>query len=360
MKVMITGGTGFIGHNLVLDLLQTTDWEFVVVDMHTYAGDADKLTESPRYDPRRVKIITHDLRKPFDIIIDPIKRLKSYPDVIFNLASNSHVGTSITDPVPFIQSNVAIMTTMLEYAREAKPRLFIQFSTDEVYGPAPQGIDFTEWSTILPSNPYSASKAAQEAIAISYWRTYGVPVVITNCMNVIGPGQYPEKFVPMVIEKLLRWGEHVPVHAELMPDPSPQQFCVKCMSGIHQDNQHGTWEAGSRFYTHVSNVSSALQFITEMDSPMMFPAADRPDRYNIVGNEEVKNDALVDMVAELLGVEPLKTYVDFHAERPGHDRRYALDGNKLEELGWTPPISFYEGLKTTVEKAMKELEREPG
>lgn len=324
MNVLVTGGTGFIGHNIVLDLLEATGWTFTVVDAHRYSGLPGKLTSDPRFDEWRVRMVAHDLTKPFDA---PGGR----PDVIINLASNSHVDSSITDPVPFVMDNVAMTLNVLEYARVVKPRLFIQFSTDEVYGAAPPHLDFGEWSIILPSNPYAASKAAQEAIAISYWRTYDVPLVITNTMNVMGPRQHPEKFIPKTVQHLLR-GEPMTVHAERVGD---------------------RWRAGSRFYTYVSNISDALRFLMwkyEEGVPLHHTSS-RPDRFNIVGDREVYNDEMVDLIADILGVESLKTYVDFHGSRPGHDRRYALSGAKLRDAGWEPPVSFEDGLRLSVKDA---------
>ena len=357
LDVMVTGGTGFIGHNVVLDLLEWTDWTFTVVDAHTYAGLPEKLTNDPRFDPERVNVVTWDLTKSLvqaEGQAGP-PGLKS-PDIIYNIASNSHVDNSISDPVPFITDNVALMVNMLEYARIVKPKLFIQFSTDEVYGAAPDGVDFKEWSAILPSNPYSASKAAQEAIAIAYWRTYDVPLVITNTMNVLGKRQHPEKFVPKTVEYLLE-GKPMTVHAEYVVTHD-HRSCSLCQRGA-DDHDKGEWQAGSRFYTFVTNISSALKFLTErmgLLGVQQFPHADRPERFNIVGDREVKNDEMVRLVAEIIGVPAHMDYVDFHGSRPGHDRRYALDGEALERAGWRPPVSFEEGLKMTVEDSMPKVE----
>ena len=328
--VMVTGGTGFVGHSVVLDLLEWTDWTLTIVDSNRHSVIPGKLTDDPRWDDSRVNMHSHNL-------VDPLRTIQLFPkpDMIFNIASNSHVDNSMVEPAPFIKENVALVVNMLEYASEVRPRLFIQFSTDEVYGAAPEGVNFKEWSTILPSNPYSASKAAQEAVAISYWRTFGVPLIITNTMNVIGPNQHPEKFVPKTVQHLLE-GRPMPVHAQFVED-----------DGIPGG---GVWQAGSRHYTYVSNISSALQFLSKI-TPAIYGThgVDRPDRYNVVGDREVKNDLMVDMIADVLGVPSLKEYVDFHGTRPGHDRRYALDGSKLTELGWTPPYSFEEGLRRSVE-----------
>jgi dTDP-glucose 4,6-dehydratase len=214
---------------------------------------------------------------------------------------------------------------MMEFAREIKPEVFLQFSTDEVYGVAPQGVNHKEWATILPSNPYSASKACQEAIAISYWRTYGLPLIITNTMNLLGQTQDSEKY-PAQLQRKITNGEEVVVH--------------------------GTAESiGSRFYLHARNASDAVLFILKNLPPTIYKenSTHVPDRYNIVGDIELNNLELAEMVAKILG-KPLKyRFDDFHKNRPGHDRRYALDGSKLKNLGWKAPQSFEESLRQTIE-----------
>jgi dTDP-glucose 4,6-dehydratase len=214
---------------------------------------------------------------------------------------------------------------MLEFARECKPELFLQFSTDEVYGQAKKGEYHKEWDPIKGSNPYSASKACQEALAIAYWRTYGVPVIITNTMNIYGQYQDKEKFVPLVIDKVMK-GETVMIHG-------------------YPDKQ----EAGTRFYLHARNIASAVQYIVENVQAKPYPEIDKPERFNVVGEVEMDNLTLAKKIAELLGKELKYEIVSFHASRPGHDLRYALDGQKLKDYGFNYPISFYESLKTTVE-----------
>jgi dTDP-glucose 4,6-dehydratase len=312
---LISGGTGFIGHHLIDYLLDETDWRLTALDSLTYAGNPDKV----RLDPR-LRIVYHDLRAP----LDPERT--GPVDYVFNLASSSHVEHSITAPAPFIANNVAIATTMLDWARQVMPELFIQFSTDEVYGPAPEGIEHAEWSTILPSNPYAASKAAQEAIAIAYWRTYDVPLVITNTMNVFGENQHPEKFVPKVAEHV-RVGAAVPIHGEQV---------------------NGEWRSGSRHWVYARDVAEAMHFIATHVMPERYPSTDRPTRYNVVGTEEANNYDLASRIADVLGKPLHVEWVDFHRTRPGHDRRYALDGRKLAQRGWTPRIGVTEGLRRTV------------
>jgi dTDP-glucose 4,6-dehydratase len=253
-------------------------------------------------------------------------------DYIWNLASESHVDRSITDPRPFIENNVRLAITMLEYARLARPEVFIQVSTDEVYGPAPEGVDFPEWSPIVPSNPYSASKAAQEAIAISYWRTYSVPLIITNTMNLIGERQDTEKFIPSTIAK---------VHADKIVT-------------VHGNEQ----EIGSRFYIHARNHADALLFLTNAVKPALFDrdTVDKPDRFNVRGEREVNNLEMAEMIADILGKKLKYQFLDFHRERPGHDPRYALDDKKLRDLGWTPPLPLFESLERTVSWTLRNPE----
>jgi dTDP-glucose 4,6-dehydratase len=240
---------------------------------------------------------------------------------IFNVASESHVDRSITDPGPFIENNVRLITNVLEIAKVIRPHAVLQVSTDEVYGPAK--VDHPEWSPILPSNPYSASKACQEAIAFSYWRTYGVPVMITNTMNIFGEMQDPEKFVPKIMRSLLR-GDTIPVHVSADGIP------------------------GSRYYLHARNQADALVHLAMNVDQMPYPKADRPPRYNVVGDREVDNVEMVHLIAELMGVKPKISKVDFHTSRPGHDLRYGLDGSKIRDFGWKAPKTFEESMRTTV------------
>jgi dTDP-glucose 4,6-dehydratase len=247
------------------------------------------------------------------------------------VASLSHVDDSIADPVAFTRNNVDIALSVLEYAREAAPAHLIWVSTDEVYGPAVAGQAHPEWAPVLPSNPYSASKAAQEAIAIAYWRTYGIPVTITNTMNLIGERCGPEKYLPTLIRKINR-GEKVTVHGR-------------------------RGNIGSRYYLHARNQADALLYILRNLPPAMFPAhaapgsreASRPDRFNIVGPDRISNLQLAQMVADILGKQLRYELEDFHATRPGHDPHYGLDGSKLTVLGWKPPIPFRESLAKTVQ-----------
>ena len=332
-RLLLTGAAGFVGHHTLAHLLKTTDWEIVVTDSFRHFGISSRLRavfeELPQY-RSRVKVVTHDLSTP----IDQVTR-NEFGEIhyIINMASASHVDRSILDPRPFVENNVALQMTMLEFARQLPSlEIFLHISTDEVYGPAPLGNDHAEWSEIIPSNPYSASKAAQEALAISYWRTFDIPVVISNTMNIIGERQDVEKFVPLTISKLLQ-GEKVPVHAKEKP---------------------GGWVAGSRFYLHARNQADALRFIilNTTKSPLRYSEGLlRPERFNVRGEVEIYNDDMVELIAELMRLGDKGghvKYVNVEGTRPGHDLRYALTGDKLSSMGWSPPVPLRESLDRTI------------
>lgn len=322
MRVLITGAGGFVGSHVLIHLLHNTDWDLILMDSFKHRGKTDRITQQldvshPEY-LGRIEVVTHDLKVPFSKQM--IKNLGKV-DYILSIASESHVDRSITDPRDFVENNVSLILTLLEYAKDNPVKKFIQISTDEVYGPINEG-GHKEGSPHRPSNPYSASKAAQEDICYSYWRTYRVPVIITNTMNIIGELQDTEKFIPMVIKKLLS-DETVTVHAS------------------------AEGEIGSRFYLHARNQADALMFLLKNHTPAMYPAEDL-DRFNIVGNEEIDNLDLAQRIAAIVG-KPLKyELVDFHSSRPGHDLRYGLDGSKIYEMGWTSPVAFEESLERTV------------
>lgn len=326
-RVLLTGAGGFFGSHLLRHLMVNTDWEFVCPCSWVHKGTPERLENAiDGLDKDRVMVITHDLTAPFT---STTKKRIGKIDIILNIASNSHVNRSITDPKEFVLGNNALAFNMLEFARECKPEVFLQFSTDEVYGAAPEGVDFPEWSTIIPSNPYSASKACQEAVAISYWRTYNVPVIITNTMNLFGETQDEEKYTAQLIKKINN-KELVTVHG-------------------------AEGNIGSRFYLHARNGADAVYFILKNLPPKLYNEGENqvPDRYNIVGDVEMDNLELAKLVANMMGEELEYTLTDFHFGRPGHDRRYALDGAKLKALGWQAPMEFEDSLKKSIEWTLK-------
>jgi len=322
MKVLITGGAGFIGSHVVEHFLKNTDWDIVVLDKLNYASNGyDRLRDIEVFDEKRVKIFTPDLQEPLsEGLVQEIGKV----DCIINMASESHVDNSILNPVNFILNNVKLTINMLEYARKIKPKKFIQFSTDEVYGTAPEGVNYKEGDRFNSGNPYSASKACQEVICQAYANTFQLPIVITNTMNVIGERQHPEKFVPLVINKILN-NETVFIHSN--PDKT---------------------KAGSRFYIHARNVAEALRFIIENTTETLDKIDASKGKFNIVGERETDNLELAQIIAKFLEKELKYEFTNFHQSRPGHDLRYALDGSKLKNLGFTYPKTLEESLKKTI------------
>lgn len=325
-RVLLSGAGGSIGIHVLDHLMLNTGWEVICTDSFAHKGYFDRISQTLDHNPHwreRISSITHDLTTQFSY--REIEKLGKI-DHIINLASRADVWESVDDPVPFVKNNVDIALTMLELARVLKPESFIQFSTDEVYGPSDIGQGHAEWDTILPSNPYSASKACQEAIAISYWRSYGVPVIITNTMNNFGQFQGSAKY-PVIIQKKLMAGEEIEVH-------------------VSSDGQIGT-----RHYIHSRNTADAVLFILRnLPAHSHEPGTrDRPDRYNVVGDAHMNNLELAQSIAKLMD-KPLKyKLVDFHTQQPGHDVHYGLDGSKLAGLGWKSPVSFEKSMKDTVD-----------
>jgi len=323
-KIVITGGAGFVGSHVVEHFLKNTDWDIIVLDKLTYASSGlDRLRDIKAFDENRVKMFLFDLQKPITVgVASEIGNV----DYIINLASESHVDNSIKDPVNFIENNVKLVLNMLEWSRVLKGlKKFIQFSTDEVYGTAPEGVNYKEGDRHCSGNPYSASKDCQESICRAYANTYGVPINITNAMNIIGERQHPEKFVPICIRKILNH-EKIQIHA----------------------NEDLT-ESGKRHYLHARNIAQALQFILEKTDEKLDKVDSSKGCWNIVGDTEISNDKLAIMIGEILGVEPYIELISWHKSRPGHDLRYALFGKKLKDAGFSYPIDF----EKTLEKIVK-------
>jgi dTDP-glucose 4,6-dehydratase len=324
MDVLLTGASGFVGSHTLRHFLLNTDWNIVCPVTFRHKGMQDRIALAMSGidgAENRVKLVRCDISYPISNIT---KNDIGHIDYVFNIASESHVDRSISEPGPFIINNVSLICNMLDWAKEVGVKKFIHVSTDEVYGPAAAGHDHKEWEDLyLPSNPYSASKAAQESIAFSYWRTYGMPIAITNTMNIIGEMQDPEKFVPMVIKKVLA-GEEVTIHGST-------------------DGQ-----IGSRFYLHARNQSDALLHISSMDFKT-YGESSLPLKYHVVGEKEVSNLEMAELIAEMLGKKLNYKVVDFHSARPGHDLRYGLDGTKLANTGWKHPISLEDSLSKTVD-----------
>lgn len=342
-RVLITGIGGFIGsHFLEYFLREHPAWTIIGLDSFMHKGTYTRLNDIEGYDHDRVRVFYHDLATPIDDVLaaklasyNPLADKKPF-DYIFNLASDSHVDRSITDPIGCWLNNTRIISSILEYARKAAPEKFFHISTDEVYGdyqetdPACRG--HVEWDVIMPSNPYSASKAAQEALAIAYWRTYEVPVILCNTMNNIGERQDHEKFLPRLIRQVMQ-------------------------NGVVQVHTDDNGKCGSRVYLDAQNHASALSFLTTKAHNVYNGGKedDRPSRFNVCGRTEFTNLELAQKVAHILGKELQYGLVCVHGQRPGYDKRYLLDGRKLHEEGWSPDYQIDE----TIRRIIRHIQKNP-
>ena len=326
-RILITGGAGFIAHHVVSKILLTTDWEVVTLDRLDFGGNLNRLSEVvksfPKKDQKRVKVVYHDLKAELN---PEITATIGKIDYISHLAAGSHVDRSITHPLEFVKDNVLGTAHILDFARKIDTlEMFAYFSTDEIFGPAPKGINYKENDRYNSTNPYSATKAGGEELVVAYENTYGLPAFITHTMNVFGERQNPEKYIPMVIKKV-RDAEKVTVHANA-------QKTV----------------AGSRHYIHAEDVAEALLFLFNYDISSIDPdeSGAKCQKFNIVGKDEIDNLQLAQFIAKTQSKNLIYEMVDFHSQRPGHDLRYALDGSKMKKMGWEPQ-SAYERLESVV------------
>ena len=329
-NVLITGGAGFIAHHLIHFLLKKTNWNIVSLDRLDYSGNLNRLdhilSQLEEKDKQRVKIVFHDLKSE----INPwIENEIGEIDIILHLAAGSHVDRSIDYPMEFVLDNVVGTANILNFAKKLNDEngfeRFIYFSTDEVFGPAPKSVDYSENDRYNSTNPYSATKAGGEELAVAYENTYGLPVYITHTMNVFGERQHPEKFIPMCIKKI-RDGEPITIHSDK----------TKTIPG-------------SRHYIHAEDVAEAIYFLltNKINSQIDFGGAKCP-KFNIVGSEEIDNLQLAKIIAAAQGKKLKYEMVDFHSSRPGHDLRYSLSGEKMKKLGWQPSIMLTERIKQVV------------
>lgn len=317
-RILITGGAGFIGHQLVDTVLKETDWDITLIDRLDESGNLNRLAEIGAAKNPRVGFVFHDLR---GAINDQLAAQLGAFDYIVHLAAATHVDRSIACPMNFVQDNVVATCNMLDYARLAGCKRFVNFSTDEVFGPAPLGVMYKEDDRYRSGNPYSATKAGAEELGIAFHNTFRVPVITTHTMNVIGLRQHPEKMVPGTIARI-RDGGLVTIHAD-----------------------RSRTKAGSRFYINARDVADAVLFLLDKGMP--------GEKYNIVGEREVDNLTLAKLIAQAQDKPLLHEMVDFHSSRPGHDLRYALDGSKMLKLGWVPLRSIELSIADIVEWSLK-------
>jgi dTDP-glucose 4,6-dehydratase len=325
--VLVTGVGGSIGCHVMEHLLVNTDWEITGIDSFRHKGLSDRL-HAKIYQSPRVRIFTHDLTAPIsDILTNRIGHI----DYIINLAAISDVDVSLDDPTYAIRTNTEVMLTMVEYVRRQwrynQPHnrpVFLHISTDEVYGPTDGRTTHKEWDAIMPSNPYSASKACQEAIAIAYWRSYGLRLIMVNIMNNFGERQSGGKF-PCIVQRAVRKGETITLH--------------KFGGGY-----------GSRYYLHSRNAADAMLFLLRNVTPHIHDpgTVDRPDRFNIVGDKQIDNRQFAEYIAKVLGKQLRTEDMIVTDQRPGHDGHYGLNGEKLARLGWKSPMTFEQSMKKCV------------
>lgn len=340
MKVLITGAGGFVGHHLVEYFLKTTDWEIVATDSFRHGGLSPRLKHILEINSKhqnRVTVLTHDLFTP----IDGVTRNKMGDiNIIVNSASIASVDESIADPRYVIQNNIQLQINVLEYARTLKNlQLFVQISTDEVFGETKKEVGFSENTVFTPTNPYSASKASQELICSAYWNTYDLPIIITNTMNMFGIRQSTRAFIPKTIEFLLN-NKKVPVYSKIVDGK-----LIPC----------------SRFYLNIENQSNAIKFLINklINTPITkISGIQEIYKFNITDGNEYFNDEIVNIIAKELGIknQDILEYVSAVDFRPGHDDRYNLNGSKLYSLGWRPPITFEEGISHVVKWTLNNKE----
>ena len=328
MAMLITGGCGFIGSNFVREVLQKTDHVHVInLDLLTYAGNLANLADVQENFPNRYRFIRGDIgdKELVQSIFET-----SPIDQVVHFAAESHVDRSILGPEAFVRTNIYGTFNLLENCRRfwssshlevLREKRFLHISTDEVYGSLRSTGYFTEQTPYDPSSPYSASKAASDHLARAYFRTFGLPTIITNCSNNYGPYQFPEKLIPLMVHNATK-GLELPVYGD---------------------------GGNVRDWLHVEDHCSALRLVLEKGVP--------GESYNIGGRCEKKNLELVhficDFLDERLGLitgRARRTLIRFVTDRPGHDRRYAMDASKImKELGWQPQVPIENGLRQTIE-----------
>ena len=326
-KILVTGGLGFIGSTAIKMILSKTHDEVLNIDKHSYASmpeALDLVESSSRYSFLKIDISQYELTK---------KVIADYaPDVILHLAAESHVDNSINSPKEFIESNIIGTYNLLQAANELwtdEDRLnkkFIHVSTDEVYGSLEKNeAPFTESTKYSPNSPYSASKASSDMLARAWYKTFGIPVIITNCSNNYGPWQFPEKLIPVVIKKALNH-EKIPIYGD----------------GLN-----------IRDWLFVEDHAAALINI--------YQNGEAGEKYNIGGNNEISNldlvekiCAILDEVSPSMNIPKYSQLISFVRDRPGHDVRYAIDAKKIaKELNFIPSIEIDAGLMKTVQWYVK-------
>ena len=302
-RILVTGGAGFIGSNFIRYILDKhKDWEVINLDKLGYGSNLDNLKG---IDEDRCTFVKGDITD-FELISNLIKEV----DAVINMAAETHVDRSISNPYAFIESNIIGVYTILEAIRKYNPEVnFVHVSTDEVYGDTEKG-SFTENGRLMPSSPYSASKAGGDMLVLGWARTYNLDAKITRCSNNYGPYQFPEKLIPKTIIRA-SMDLKVPIYGK---------------------------GENVRDWLYVLDHCSGIELVLEK--------GEKREVYNIASNQEKMNIEVVKMILKIMGKS--EDLIEFVEDRPGHDVRYSLDASKIRELGWKPKFKFEDGLKETV------------
>jgi dTDP-glucose 4,6-dehydratase len=303
MRILVTGGAGFIGSNFVSHTLENSTHSVVTVDSLTYAGDESNLDGV--HDHPRHEFIEGDIRDR-----DLISSLLDNCEAIINFAAQTHVDRSIDGSAPFVETNVTGVQTLLEAARDADINQFVQISTDEVYGEIADG-NFSETDELAPRNPYAATKASADLLGLSFYETHDLPIKFVRPSNNFGPRQHPEKLIPKFIKRA-NAGKSLPLYGD------------------------GT---NVREWMYVEDTCRAVATVLEQGTA--------GEIYNAGSGDEHRNIDVAEMIVEAVNAN--KGLIEFVSDRPGHDQRYALDSSKLQSLGWEPEWTFESGLDATVD-----------
>ncbi len=304
MKILVCGGSGFIGSTFIQSYIKFNPDSFITnLDSLTIGSNQENLKDLQNNS--QYQFIHDDIRNE-SVILDLVKDF----DIVVNFAAESHVDRSISNPKPFVETNILGTYSLLEAIRKFD-KLFIHVSTDEVYGDAEDQQSFNETSQINPSNPYSATKAAADHLVASYHRTYGIKSIITRCSNNFGPKQFPEKLIPKTIIRAIK-NLKVPIYGD------GQQI---------------------RSWIYVNDHVDAIQSLIQQGKS--------GEVYNITSYEEITNKTIVEKILDIMNIS--HEMIEFVPDRPGHDKRYSIDSSKLEkEIDWKPKYNFDEALKETV------------
>ena len=318
--ILVTGGAGFVGHHVCEGIFKATNWDIVVLDSLNYAGNLNRISDIFSdiliSNSKRLKIVWHDLKAP---ISETTHKLIGKLDYCIHMAAESHVDRSLVDSIPFVMSNVLGTANLLEYLKKSQLECkTLIFSTDEVFGSTEPGVAFKEEDRFKPSNPYSASKAGAEMIAYSFAHSFYMPISFIRSTNIFGERQHPEKFIPKTIRAILN-NEKVVLHGK-----GKENSCSRC-------------------WIHARNVGDALLFLLKKSRTK--------EAYHIAGEEKGVLE-IADWICEVIKGRKLKEeeiqWIDCETARPGYDKRYLLSGEKLEKMGWKPPIDLEKSLKKTV------------